>query len=266
MPLLGAGKAGEPAADAIDIFAPETHAGSGTVVYRQGGKVELIDLGPESGRYGLGIVYPAKLLPEAYREEFKGAFIIQIQLGTMASKLQEQVSQFGSMSLITKHIPTTSQTFQTKIRDAKTNNIFNLGLMMMTSPSAPREQADEQRLKSTYFAQSGSVIVTPLFDPREVKTENGSSTLQFKTQTMRLEFNSELSTPFSNEKAELQGKLEIPIYWPDSKSAELFTKKIAARSLAGMTAPPPPPPTGITQHPRSLAGSTKKDTTSSDGQ
>ncbi len=265
-PLLGATKPGEVPAELLDIFATDAHPGTGTVVFHQGEKVELVELGPQSGHYGLGIVFHSSALPEAFQEEFHDTHIIQIVLGTMASKLQSQVAQFGGISLITRKIPSQSQTFHTKPLTAQSHDILNLGLLMISSPSMLREQADEQKLKGTFFGESGTVILTPLAKFRSIQTETSGNPLHFKTQTMRLEFNSQLGTPFSNEKAELQGKLEIPIYWPEGKPAELFAKKIATRSLAGMSAPPSEPPTGITQHKHNLAGSTKKDANSKNPQ
>jgi len=265
-PLLGTAGLKDGPPETIDLFAGEVHPGTGTLVYRQGAKVELIELGAQSGHYGLGIVFHSSALPEAFQKEFQNTHIIQIVLGTMTSKLQEQVPEFGGISLITKKIPSHPQIFNTKLRTAASSDILNLGLMLVTSPSTPREQVDEQKLKSTYFAQSGTIILTPLETFRPIQTDNAGTIIKFRTQTVRLEFNNELATPFSGEKAELQGKLEIPLYWPDGKPAELFAKKIANRSLAGMSAPPSQPPTGITRHNRNLAGSTKKDAAPTNGQ
>lgn len=257
--LLGGAKEPE-SRELVDIFSTD-NPGSGTLVYKQGAKTELVQLGNTTGTYALGIIFKSTDLPEGFQTEFKNTHIIQLVFGTFSSKLQTQVPQFGAISLVSRDIPTETQTFKTVIRGKDSNAVENLGFILFSSPNTPLELSEEDRLKSNFFSRQGYITLLPLLHLRDIAVPGGTSTLNFKSRSVQLEINSQLSSPFSQDAADLQGKIEVPLYWADGKESESFVKKIASHMLSGIAAPPSRPPSPISHHNRSLAGSTRKDAT-----
>jgi len=123
-------------------------------------------------------------------------------------------------------------------------------LLLFSSPSLKTSQSDEDKLRNTYFAQSGVITVTPLKIPEPVDVKAEGKRLKFRRQLMKLEFNATLVTPFSTIQNDLKGFAEFLVYWPSGKSAKTFAKRIATESLASSTTtipePSPDKPRGLT--------------------
>lgn len=239
-----------------EIFSVEGSPGNGKLVYTQGEKVETIALGEETGHYALGIIFKGTSLPEPYSKDFKDDSILQIALGTMRSKVQFQVPQFGAVTLVSRGPLTTRTVFKLTVPTGSPSIPKSLALLLFTSPFTPNEQNDEEKLKGTYFAQSGTLTVTPKGKPKLIGVRSQGKNVNFKKQTMTVDFKAGLATPFNAQENNLKGTIEFPVYWPSGKQAEKLTQKIATDSLGGMG--PVPSPDGLPYN-RDVAGSTKKD-------
>lgn len=249
-----------PALELGQLFSVETRPGRGTLIYRQGAKSEKVELGAAAGHYGMGVVFRGSLLPTPYSQDYGNARILQIALGTLKANLQAQVPQFGSLTLIMKEIPKQRTVLKLLIPSGKDASLKELGLLLFTSPSTPSEQGDEDKLKGTYFAQSGTIALTPLGSAEKLEVRSQGRIVGFKSQTVRLEIDALLATPFTTQETTLKGSIELPLYWPVGKEAKAMTRRIAADSLG--TAPALPGPEGLTTHKREIAGSNKKDASS----
>ena len=87
-----------------------------------------------------------------------------------------------------------------------------MALLLITSPSAPSEQSDEEKLKGTYFAQSGTITATTVGISTKMLIRSQGKSLSFRKQSLRLIIDAKLVTPFNTQETSLSGAIEIPIY------------------------------------------------------
>jgi hypothetical protein len=240
-PLLGAPKPLPPKPRFIEVFSPNQNPGKGTLSYKTSEKVQSVQLGGQSGYYGVGMIFHGSQLPDNFRQELKDRFIVQIALGNLGAKEKKVVSEFSALTLLLKKLPTEKKKLKTVLPTGKDAKIDEGALILFSNPDSPVDQADEEKLRGTFFANSGVLTVTPLGKPEVVDIQADNGHYKFKTQTMRIELNSLLVTPFNIQPADLRGNLEIPIFWPHDKRSESFAKHIAEESLGTPTPGPKTP-------------------------
>lgn len=259
-PLLGSEEANKSPVPVVNIFSPEQRPGSGTLTLTSGTIVEKIELGSKTGLYGTGLIMHSSDLPAAFREEFPSTHLIQLAFGRLSSQLGKQVPQFGTLTLVTKKIPTTTKVFQVANPKNRPKSPEGMALVLMGSPAALRDRLDVEKLGTTFIGQSGTIRLIPQGKPEEVLVQGEKESYSFRSQGMKLELDCTLGTPFNPQKTLLKGKVDIAIFWPFGKRAEQFVARISSNAVSSMSsAPPPAPPQGITQHPRDIAGSNKAD-------
>ncbi len=241
----------------LEIFNAEQLPGSGSLDYKVGDKVEKIALSQESGYYALGMIFEGASLPEQYGKDFKKNQIIQIAMGSVRSKLQGQIPQFGAITLITNKIPAGKAKYPLVVPSGRESPLDEMGFLLMTGPTTPNDRSDEEKLKNTYFALSGSLTVTPRGKSRLMEVKSQGKRLNFKMRIMRVVFDAALVTPFNASPATLKGTIDFPVYQASGKEAETLTQRIATESLE--TTASLAGPEGLTIHNRDVAGSTKKD-------
>jgi len=238
-----------------DVFSVDKTPGTGKLVYSQGDKTETIELGTESGHYSMGLVFKNSLLPESVTKDLKGDEVVQIVLGTQKGKVQFQIPQFGSATLISRGIDSLRNTYKLTIPNGAPNQDPAIALLLFTSPQTPTEQSDEEKLKGTFFAQSGKLIITPAGKSDTLSVRYQGKMLNFKKQNFTVKLDAALVTPFNSSENSLKGEITFPIYTAKGKAAEALIRKIAGDSLGGM--PSAPTQDGISTHNRDVAGSSK---------
>ncbi len=238
-----------------EVFSVEKTPGSGKLTYTQGEKTETIELGGESGHYAMGLVFRSDLLPESVAKDFQAEDIIQVAIGTQRGKVQFQVPQFAAVTLLTKGGYNKKTVYKLSVPNGTPNTEPAIGLLLFTSPQTPTEQSDEEKLKRTYFAQSGKFVATPKGKPELLSVRYQGKTLNFRKFTYSARIEAQLVTPFNSQENSLKGDIEFPVYTAKGKAAEGLIRKIAGESLGGLA--PAPTNEAISTHRRDVAGSQK---------
>lgn len=224
-----------PPLQLVEIFSVEQNPGSGTLEYQTPTEApQKIPFGSASGIYGLAMAFKGKNLPDQYGKNFKADLIIQMALGTLKSKLEAQVPQWAAATLIGPGVPIDKVRYPVVVpQEGKTNFARAMSLLLFTLPNTPNELSDEQKLRSTFFAQAGSLDLRATGMPKFVDVQAQGKTLRFKMYPIEMGVNVTLGTPFSAQAGTLKGKVQLPLYSPYGKPAEEFTQRIAGESLEG---------------------------------
>ena len=219
-------------APVMEAFAPHTNPGRGVVRLTANESTEKVVLGLGTGHYGMGLVFESSRLPRRYRKEFKGRDIIQISFGTMTNRLEGRISQFGLASIITEGFSRKKRSYKLRMPRSPREEVRNMALMLFSSPQSPAGWSDEDRLKGTYFAEKGTLFLTPHGKIHKVKVKEKGKTLRFKWQGMVVKWDSKLTTPFNPTASKISGIVEIPIYWAANDNAREFLDTYAIQSLS----------------------------------
>jgi hypothetical protein len=215
----------------VEIFSVEQNPGQGLLNYVRGTALEKIDFGAAPGRFGVGMIFRGEYLPDQLGPEFKRKNVIQIALGTLRSRLQGQTPQFGAITVISDTMPDARTRYVLRLPSGQTTRPETGALMLFTSPSSPVEQSDEEKLKSTYFAQAGTLVLAPEGKPKFIDVHAQGKRLTFRMQLVSMEIDTKLVTPFNAQEASLNGTVEFPIYWSEDRSGDLLAKQIASESF-----------------------------------
>ena len=226
----------------IDVLSVEQITGQGTLEYTQGANAEKITLGDPAGRYGYGMIFNGSMLPASVVSKFHHKHVLQFALGTVRAKVGKQVSQFASIAILTSHLPVKKTLYRLVVPTGKESPLSEMALMMFMAPEAMAQTSDEEKLRSTYFADTGSLSLEPQGEAKavQVPTENGK--LDFMMRMMKMRIETTLITPFNAQENVLDGEITVPLYWPKSKEAEHFMDSIAHESLVGAAPVPMPLP------------------------
>ncbi|MCB0416943.1 MAG: hypothetical protein H6617_07550 [Bdellovibrionaceae bacterium] len=228
------------------LFSPEENPGSGTLIFTQGERGEEIKLGLESGYYAYGLVFRSDLLPQPHRHNFGNKLIIQVSFGTVRSKLVGRIPQFGALTLFAQGIPEIPRTFVLRTQPKSGSVVKTGAVMLLSSPSSMQEQSDEEKLRGSYFAKGGKLIVTPMGALKVLSTGSGKEKLKFNAQAFEFQFEASMMTPFNNQvKGGLDGKINIPLYWPANKAARELLTDLAVQSLDDTGPLPERPPASV---------------------
>lgn len=226
----------------IDIFAIDENPGAGTLSYTlENNTVEKITFGKLPGNYGFGMIFEGAALPEPFKKDFEKSQILQMALGATKEKSVGRIPQFGTATLITNRIPKVKTVFRLTVPNHEELKKQNVALLLFSSPSSKLNQSDEEKLKETLFAQTGTITLTPLRTPAAFIVKDQNKKFPFLRQPFRTEFAAELSTPFSKSVRKLTGTVDFYYYWPNGKEAVAFANQIAADSFNSLSGVAPPP-------------------------
>lgn len=217
------------------LFSAANNPGSGILEMKTGEKTEKIALGKETGFYGLGMIFSGEKLPEPYATDFKGKEVIQIALGSLKAKETAKIPQFGAATLVSPKLSVGKLlTFPFAMNEEKKKKgtpQSNMGILLFTSPSTPKSQSDDDKLKVTFFASQGSLDLLPTEIPKLFTAQAEKGSVKFSERKVRIKFNAGLGTPFSDTVGTLEGVIEIPIYTPAGKASEKLASDLASKSL-----------------------------------
>lgn len=217
------------------LFSAANNPGSGILELKMGDKTEKIVLGKETGYYGLGMVFSGQGLPDPYRSDFKDREVIQVALGSVRAPDTGKIPQFGAATLVSPKLTVGKLlTFPFNVTENKKTKKYsfdNMGILLFTSPSTPKDQTDEEKLKVTFFAAEGSLNLLPLNTPKLFTAKSQTGDVKFSERKVKIQFKAGLGTPFSEAVGALEGVIEIPVYTPAGKAAEKLASDIASKSL-----------------------------------
>jgi hypothetical protein len=237
--------AGGPGSVFEQFLSNEPRPGKGSLDFKKGKQTERIELTSETGRYAVGIAFQPTVLPEHLRREFKDHDIIQIALGTLPSKLAGHIPVFGTFTVMTPGLPRKKLHFSLSMFNAprSTNAVGITGraFLLFSSPFTKLEQPDEEKLKGTYFAKSGTLSLTPVGSSQKLELKHQGKTYHFSSQSVLAELEAAMATPFNAEETSLRGQVALPLYWPADSSAKELTKRLASESLSKTGSIPAPP-------------------------
>ena len=200
-----------------DFFTPDREPGDGRLAYKEGSKTEGIEFGAQGGHYGMGVIFRGSELPAPYSKDFQNSSIIQIAFGTLKTKLLSQVPQFGSATLIVNEIPKTRTKYRLVVPTNKDASLKEMALLLFTSPSAPADQSDEEKLKGTFFAQSGTITASTVGISTKVVIRSQGKSLSFRKQSLRLIVEAKLATPFNTQETDLRAPSSSPSIGPSAR-------------------------------------------------
>ncbi|NBX67629.1 MAG: hypothetical protein EBR01_01550 [Proteobacteria bacterium] len=220
-----------------DLLSVTPHSGEGSLIYTDETSKETITFGIDTGIYALGLVLKSEWLPEPYKNDLSNYSVIQITFGTVKSKLDGKVPQFGVFTLLAPEFPKETVAFLLpeagKSKTSKTPQVR--GLFM--SPRTLLSQSEKDKVETTLFGNSGGVTLTPVGQVKKIAIQGKDNKTYFNAQTVKLDFQMQMSTPFSNEKKSLSGSISFPVYAPSGKTAESLAMKLG-NSLEGVTTAP----------------------------
>ncbi len=221
------------AAESIQqTFSVEQNPGTGTLRLKQGDKEEVVQIGTLEGHYALGMFLRGNRLPPPMNEEFKDLLILQTAFGNIKAKHPGLVPQFGTITLASAGKMGKLKTFKLRPPMGREPSFKDAGLLLFTSAKFPLEQNDQDKLKGTYIAKSGDVVLRAENKPDKVELPFGEKSLTFNRQTIRLDISGELVTPFNPQDMRITGRVEFPVYWPVSPLAEKLVMDTAAENLS----------------------------------
>lgn len=225
----------EPPIPLVDMFSSEKNPGRGTLEYVKGTETEKITLGAETGHYLLGFVFSNDTLPKALQAEWKGNDVIQLAWGTHAPAAGARITQFGAATLRVLREVQPQRTVTLHIPQASDPKAAESGFLLFSSPQMASQISDEEKLKGTFFAKSGSLVLSSPVPPRSLKVPLDGRKIPFKMQAMRMEVQAVMTTPFSSEEHQLRGRVEFPLYWPEGSEGKRLARAMAETAFQAQT-------------------------------
>lgn len=243
------------------LISSDTHLGSGEFKVRSGGKTTNYAIAKPGGLEGMAFVLHGKLLKEAEFSDLKEKLIVQVTLGQWP-KMEDEAPSFHpvtQMSFIADTLPTKTEIFTLEpVTQAKKLKPHQ-GLVLWNNSGNFKDRTDEEKLKSSFFGEKGSVLLSLKGEPQIVEVKSQDKWIALKSQMLRMEFvGAIVGSPFNTEKLAVNGTIEIPAYWPSEKESEKWARQIASDNF--VQAPVPlgeKAPEGINHHSPQLKGSSK---------
>lgn len=219
----------------VDIFSVSEAPGIGALTYKVDENLsEKINFGKDTGLYGVGLVFNGKVLPEPFKTDFQKNEILQLALGNLKSKEEGHSPQFGAVTLLASKIPVEKTVFRLTLPNAGELKKGPTAILLFTSPNLKTGATDEEKLKETLFAESGSILVTPVGLKTTVVLKSKTGKYTFFKRNMKLDWAANLATPFSTAKRSLIGTTEFAFFWPKDNEAGKLATKIASESLSSV--------------------------------
>jgi hypothetical protein len=217
----------------VDLFSAEKNPGRGTLEYVRGSETDKIVFGADTGHYVMGMVFSHDTLPPAIQNEFKNNEVIQLIFGTIAHTAGSRVSQFGSATLMVTRQVAVTRTIPLRIPTPADPLLAESAFMLFTSPQMGAQLSDEEKLKGSFFAKDGNLILTAASTPKAIPVTVDGRKVPFKLQAMRMNVQAILTTPFNSEEHLLKGQVEFPLYWPDGAAGRRVAREMAEASFGG---------------------------------
>ena len=217
-----------------ELFGTEETPGTGTIGYSVGQQLQQIALGKESGVYALGLVFEGLELPAAMRKSKIKPTIIQMAIGFNRGKIGSQVPQFAAMTILGTEKPIKlKKTYPLVVPNPTDRGRNEMAFLLFTPPTTPAERTDEDKLKSTFFANKGMISLTPQGEEQTIEAKRNGERLKFAERFMEAEIDGTLATPFHTEPGKIQAKFKFPLYWPSNDAAKKLVRRMAQDSLDG---------------------------------
>ncbi len=238
LPLFSEESKEAPPTELVDLISTPIHPGEGALIFASENEQEIINLGTQSGIYGVGLLMKGSWFAEPFKKNLAQAFIIQISLGTLKSKLEGKVPQFGVLTLVSSEIPKETTAFVLPEAGKSPSKKQSEARILFMSPKTQITQNDQEKLQNTFFGKTGGVTLTPVGENKEVSVRTKERKVFFKSQKMKLDFQTTLGTPFNGMEKKLIGSVTFPVYTPFGTAAEALAMKLG-NSLEGIIPPTP---------------------------
>ncbi len=216
-----------------ELFGTEETPGSGSIGYSVGPQLQKIALGKESGVYALGLVFENIDLPAQLKKNKLKQAVIQLAIGVNRSKLAGQVPQFAAMTILSNDTPQLRKVYPLVVPNPGDKNRKEMAFLLFTPPTTPAERTDEDKLKTTFFANGGKIALTPYGGTQSLDAKRNGDRLKFNVRFYEAEIDGDLVTPFHTEPGKIQAKFKFPLYWPANEAARRLVQRMAQDSLDG---------------------------------
>lgn len=224
-----------------ETFSTEKNPGKGTLRFSKStGEPLTMALGAETGHYLSGLVFPHDTLPTGLRDEFKNSDAIQVSFGTQPTSVGARVGQFGALTLKVTRGTKPQRVLPLKMPSINEVPLAESGYLLFASPELLAAASDEEKLKNTFFAREGSLSLIATALPRPLTISADGRKIAFKIQPMRMDIEAVLATPFNTEEPRLVGKVEFPLYYPDSAGARSYLRRLAETLFNAKSSLQPP--------------------------
>jgi len=221
---------------------------TGSYSFNTGDAKTTISLQPDSGITATAMILSKNLLPTPVASKLKFPWYLHFTSGS--------ANQDAPFLVITAN---TTQRINTrtfiKLAPAPVAGETLPSGAIYLSLAANESTPNEQRLKGTYLSQSGGLTVTPVGKTASERITTPLGVASFNRQNMRLEFEAKLLSPFNTLEVPLEGNVTASVLWPKDANSNRILKELSANSpsLSFQLNEP----TGLQEHKRELAGSTK---------
>jgi hypothetical protein len=218
---------------AVDAFSAEQNPGKGVLEFVTGNReVETIEFGGASGRYAFGLRLKKDSIPAAIPDgALRKNEVIQIGLGTLPSKAQGLLPQFGSLTLLMPSLPSAMLELKVGTPTLTETVAQPTALVLMNSSKTTIPQSDEEKLRNSYFSLSGISALTPKDTGQAVVIQSTLGPLKFRKQWFKFEIDAKLSTPFNPQEALLRGGIEFPVYTSEDRKSDELAMQFLSESF-----------------------------------
>lgn len=192
---------------------------------------ETLEFGKLHPAFGMALIFDSKNLPKNFSGSNKQPSVIQLSLGNR-NPSTDQIVQFASLSIKTPVLPF-KKDLEIPFQDMKEKNKeSNDSAFLVINPSKmSKTSSDTEKLQGTFFSEQGKMKVSAKGQPKKISFKVDGKYLRFRQRMMTVTLETKLGSPFSDDKGELKGTIEIPFYWPAEPAADQWMKKIAQESL-----------------------------------
>lgn len=192
---------------------------------------ETLEFGKLQSAFGMGLIFFSKNLPKNFSKSIGNQSIIQISLGNR-NPSENQITQFGSLSIKTSALRL-KKPLEVLFQDINQKNAPQReSVFLVINPSRTiKGSTDTEKLQGTFFSEQGKLQVSPKGKIKIASFKVEGQYLRFRKQTMTLVLDAKLGSPFSDDKGQIKGSIDIPFFWPAEPAADKWIKKIAQNSL-----------------------------------
>lgn len=215
----------------VEVFSVEKNPGVGQLKFSSGKQAQTYQLGSQTGLYAMGMVFKGNDLPASFQKQLAGKSIIQVALGTGRSKLKGQLPQFGALTLIGNGLSSDKTEYPIFNPKMSQRRPVNYSFLLFTPPSTPNSRTDEDKLRTTFLAETGRLVVNEKGGEKIVDVNFDGAQLKFQMHLAVMSLSAELGSPFNPAKSTFTGDIQFPIYSPHNGAAQAFIRRVAAESL-----------------------------------
>lgn len=227
----------------------ETVDSAGKLDFSVSQNKEIIEFGKNQNSFAMGLIFDSKNLPSTFLKNFKGSSLIQISLGNRVPQINQMV-RFGSLTIKSKNVYPQNKLELSFLNLTKKEQLQS-AFLILNSPQRNTSATEADKLKTTFFSEQGKLKLIPKGSHKIVYFKIDGKSLKFKKQLMNLVLDVQVGSPFSDEKGEIKGAIDLPIFSPAENKANSWIKKIAQEKLEVFPEiSPTPPPKRVLASPR----------------